>query len=775
MPPIQCDSVSALKHALDPLRVTIALPETEDSWEKIAKAIATLTALCNDSGACDFPSELIPSMRALSRPVTNAMISERTRLSGSAIDLVSALASGLGSSFEPLLQLYMPTILGLCTRSNKVFLKRANACLLAVIEGTQLPSIIPYLLESVKDKSATLRLAATEGVLVCLNCYNPPDLEKEARAREVESIIRTTARDANVDVRKASRKVFEAYKILLPGRVNDFISPLTPITKKYLDIKGPTAPSNTTTRPGISHTRSTPAELNLRPLLTAAASTVHIPSHTRSASSSALNTVKTTHPEPAKSTRRDMPPPDIIPVRPAPAPASRPPSRPVSQASSRSGDGPIRPRSAADAVLPHVQAAQPPRLNQSAGAPPLRRPPVRPPQQQDSAAARSGPIRPPGGFRQAAKPEAGAAPQRVTGGARRVPRPPTPEEPVAAAPAKRARPAQPEPAQRSTTAMEEPTAKRARTISRPARPTVAASNPEVSHKSTHSTTTGRTLTASTSSRPGVTKANEKAKPVAKPAAAASSSSSARAEPAKPRAGGATQPTLAQLARTKPLVTKKAEPAAPKASWGRPAVTKKASAPALKGKASAPALKGKSTAADKKPAVVVPASVPLPPSPVPEALEDEKEETPVPAAVVDVGEPADEEHIEEAQVDTPASASPTPDASESESSSRSESVEEPTVSLQTPPDSPSRPKNVQLPLDAMRTPVSALISSIEQGFLFSPASPLSPPQSYLNVPFPMRKNGEMVKGSIAPGLRAMKPLDTSADNSRSALSDVEGNR
>ena len=56
--------------------------------------------------------------------------------------------------------------------------------------------------------------------MACLNCYNPPDLEVPARAEDVEAVIKATARDSSADVRKSSRKVFEAYKILLPTRVN---------------------------------------------------------------------------------------------------------------------------------------------------------------------------------------------------------------------------------------------------------------------------------------------------------------------------------------------------------------------------------------------------------------------------------------------------------------------------------------------------------------------------------------------------------------------------
>jgi hypothetical protein len=159
-------------------------------------------------------------MRGLSRALNSAMNSARTKLSGAAIDLISSVASGLGPTFEPLLHLFFPSLLTLCTRSNKVFITRARTCIQTIIENTQLLPVLTYLTQSLKDKSVSLRLAASEGVLACMNCFNPPDLEKEARAREIESVIRVTAKDASADIRKTSRKIFEAYKVLLPNRVD---------------------------------------------------------------------------------------------------------------------------------------------------------------------------------------------------------------------------------------------------------------------------------------------------------------------------------------------------------------------------------------------------------------------------------------------------------------------------------------------------------------------------------------------------------------------------
>jgi hypothetical protein len=113
----------------------------------------------------------------------------------------------------------LPSVLQLSSRPNKVFTKRGAVCLTTIIEATQLPAILTSLASGVKDRSASLRLAVTKGTLTCLNCFDPSALEKEKRAKEIESIIKVTIRDANVDVRTAGRDVFRAYQMLMPARV----------------------------------------------------------------------------------------------------------------------------------------------------------------------------------------------------------------------------------------------------------------------------------------------------------------------------------------------------------------------------------------------------------------------------------------------------------------------------------------------------------------------------------------------------------------------------
>ena len=204
------------------MRPNIHLEETEETWDKIAKALQELIKICEDGAYDVAPSELVSSIKTSQRPIVSAMNSERTRLCMVPMDLLSTLASVMGTEFEQLLPLFMPTLLALCARTNKVIINRAKASILAIIQSAQLASVLTYFLQNIKDKSSTLKVVIAEGTLACLNSCNPPDFEKEARATEVESIIRITARDANADVRKISRKIFESYKILLPSRIQRY-------------------------------------------------------------------------------------------------------------------------------------------------------------------------------------------------------------------------------------------------------------------------------------------------------------------------------------------------------------------------------------------------------------------------------------------------------------------------------------------------------------------------------------------------------------------------
>ncbi|KDQ57562.1 hypothetical protein JAAARDRAFT_193867 [Jaapia argillacea MUCL 33604] len=728
---IPCDSATTLEHELISIRSTLVLPETEESWDKIAGGVSRLIALCR-GGACDFPTSLVSAIRELSRPLTTSLSSERSRLSGTAIDLVGVMAAGLSLSFEPLLPIFLPTILTLCTKPNKLAVTRARACLSTIIDSTRLPAILPFLLGAVKDKSASLRLTATESVLACMNCFNPPDLEREARARDIEAVIRTTATDASADVRKASRRVFEAYKIVLPLRVDQFTAPLTPTTRKYLDVQvkpisNHQAPTTSRPQSALSSRSGDVVREHRKPLSSSvrAAPSISRPTmHVRCQSSTTLlpsSNDRSVDPRGGSTTdggpliyNELMPPPPAVPSRP-PQPPRRVEAgaRRIAPSSSRDND-PTTQSSMTDGSTHPLSKSGLAQRPQAPALPGSSTGPTRASANLQPIPSAAGAKRPPATNIPNTKTGDLAAvdiAERQASGPRRVPRPidmdcdaakshPT----ISTDGSTQTKPLKPAPAPVALIKGQGTTSKciEVATTSKPANsvkpPTSAFASSGTSHSQIPTGITAR-----------------KGKLASKMEAN--------------RMGGITKPTASQLQRMKSIGVEKrqGERLAVKPTWGRSAVPKSSSG-------------GGSVTVSRKKAKPLPVTVPVEPSVLekdesdlnPEAVPLPPSPSPPIAASIVSGDTWDEqehqalENVEESTGSDDKAEFRTPDLPPTPV------AQDPAV-VHTPRPETTGERDVwfknEVDDSLVRTPISALVSSIERGFLFTPCSPLSPPEHY----------------------------------------------
>ncbi|KAG6813655.1 hypothetical protein H0H92_008892 [Tricholoma furcatifolium] len=747
-------SATDLNSRVDLLRPKITQPETEDSWEIISNNLKLLTDLCQNAGACDFPTELIAILRSLSRPITNSLSTERTRLSSVALDLISAVATGIGRSFKPLLPIFLPTLLSLCGRTNKVVITRSKVCITAIIESTQLPAILSYFVQSIEDKSTTIRLTAAEGTLTCVNCFNPPDLEQDARASEIETIMRMAMKDSQGDIRAIGRKLFEAYKLLLPQRTESFTGRLSPTTKKHLGIKPSSNPA--------SHEISNPKN-KLSSSTSALSSSRGHPGgnpviHSRSVSSSTLPPERRA-PTTAARQKTEMLPPAFVPVRPSTRTVS------VSRSTSTTES---RPR-VVSTTLPSRTASND------------QQPPARPNSATSNREIMQRPVPVPA--------PAVAGPS----GPRRVPLP--------------------DPAPKATGAV--------------ARAPVPAARPRiVSSASTTSQSDAKAIarvpaTAAASAAPmrEKLKAVPRTRDIRPPEPFRPSKSTDKPNP--PRTGGITQPTLAQIARAKAVAESKSSAAADASKQqtrGRSTATTKTSVPEkAKFKPTSSASKKPSVqpaqiplphsperpSAGGEKSTVQPTEVALPPSPVQSSVQDAEEESPM-LSLTPSTPPLQDEQVEVAELAeneetvTPCTiasvvvdSEPDPVIEGSETDAQVvEDDGETTIKVYAlhvseDVDHPATPSAL-IPAEdifdaSLKTPISTLLSSIERGFLYSPSSPMSPAQSYLNRVDPMQMGFSMPMGdSAGQPLKASEGLKSfmfgvgfgREENVRPALGNVE---
>ncbi|KAF7315328.1 TOG domain-containing protein [Mycena indigotica] len=642
----------SIRDHIDSLAHNLSLTETEETWDTILRAINSLSLACANTDSYD-PTDLVSAIRPLYRPIINAMNSERGRLSGAAIDLVGILASSLGVAFDPLLHHLFPVLLALSSRTSKVTMTRARTCILTVIDATQLPTILSYLLQSAADKSISLRVTVVESTLACLNCFNPPDLEKESKAKEIEAIIRVAARDASGDVRKVGRKMFDAYKILLPDRVERFIAPLSPTSRKYLDIQP---------KPSSSKTLGVPMK---QPQL-----------------SSSTSAMKPSTLDKAKTHMRSASSPAVAPQI----------TRPVAQ--------PERPKP--------VEVVVPPKVTGT--IPPSRHAPSKSTLERKRVISMS------------------AARTRIETDSTTQPIPTTSQPVRRVVPAQQAVPVVVTGPQRILISDSKPLDKagphRGRVISSVSTPALRIAStappppkPTVTKPALRSTTT----TAGPSS---------KRVPVSQLKSSPQKTVSKHKEPVK---NSLMKPTLAQLARAK-------------------AIEKRVAAVAT----------GEPSRAERR----APRKAPLPSRKVNKpVVEKEKEPSQV---IAEEEAPADEPENAEKTDEQPAAE----DKLQEDEEIPKVSVE--SLDLATPPRTGAAPN-----ISVNKTPISELLLSIERGFLFTPSAPLSPPDSYLNlppvgaaIPFPIPTtwpHATQQQTSLKP-FEVVRQLD-----SRKALGNVETNK
>ncbi|BGP33245.1 hypothetical protein JCM10296v2_005039 [Rhodotorula toruloides] len=255
---VPINSPADLRHEVDALLAVLQLNETEDTWEKINKALKRFQAVVR-GGACRFTDEFVAAMRdpRMAKGVCRSLTTERGALSGTALEMVAS-CTRLGPSFAPLLAVYLPSVLRLFARPNKVYVTRAASTAASIIRNTRLGEVLRFIVLEWRNeggKSASFREQAAAAVAVVLGCDTGSlAVEKDSLERRIEDlewVIKTGAVGREVTVRADMKKCWEVYRREWPDRVASFTAPMTPTIRKYLkvDQMHTSAPSTSSAHP----------------------------------------------------------------------------------------------------------------------------------------------------------------------------------------------------------------------------------------------------------------------------------------------------------------------------------------------------------------------------------------------------------------------------------------------------------------------------------------------------------------------------------------------
>ncbi|CAJ0751179.1 7867_t:CDS:2 [Entrophospora sp. SA101] len=207
--------------------------ESESNWEKFDKAFKQLIEITRE-GISDYEKPFISGIKSLKQPIQNSILTDRTRLSGTATEFVEEISNALGPKFDLLAELFVPNILKICSRTNKLFVARAQKCLETIIRKSKLFSLLPRFKEAIQSQNKQLKTSIAELTLTILET-DVTGLEDYIE--DVESIVCQGIMDSTPAVRTASKKSFEIYKLKFDSRVEEFIAGLPFIAKKNLGIQ----------------------------------------------------------------------------------------------------------------------------------------------------------------------------------------------------------------------------------------------------------------------------------------------------------------------------------------------------------------------------------------------------------------------------------------------------------------------------------------------------------------------------------------------------------
>ncbi|SCV73472.1 BQ2448_7398 [Microbotryum intermedium] len=243
-------SPAQLDHELTLLQSALTQPETEHTWENIDRAVKRFQAVVR-GGAYKFTDEFIRRFRdkAISNGIIRSLATERTRLSASTLDLIAS-CTRLHAHFQPLLTTYLSPLLRLLCRTNKLYISRALATLHGIIKHTLLVDILKFIVIEWKlesGKSSSFRIAVAEAISTMLGAGTAelvvPKEAFDKRVEELEWVIRIGATDREPKVRGEIKKCWNVYKREWPERVAQFTAPMTPISRKYLNVAAVGGPS----------------------------------------------------------------------------------------------------------------------------------------------------------------------------------------------------------------------------------------------------------------------------------------------------------------------------------------------------------------------------------------------------------------------------------------------------------------------------------------------------------------------------------------------------
>jgi hypothetical protein len=177
--------------------------EDEVTWSKINALFEKIVqSLCTQ----DECRRLLTKFESL---LIRSLLSERSRLSGTAISLLKRVLLILGCEF-PRPERYLEPLIKLCGRSNRVFSLRGLGALAEMSKYVPYSKCMPFYREHSNSLSKSVRLSVFKSIESFL--AHKADIKEDQRKELLRFVVKG-AGDANSEVRELCRRINGVYSI----------------------------------------------------------------------------------------------------------------------------------------------------------------------------------------------------------------------------------------------------------------------------------------------------------------------------------------------------------------------------------------------------------------------------------------------------------------------------------------------------------------------------------------------------------------------------------
>lgn len=200
--------------------------ESEKNWLPREKSILKLRSLLRGNAPNDYPQVMITAIKEIAEGICKGLLSLRTTLNVNSCQLVKDMTFIFGDDFDPLAEVFFPTLMRLCSATKHLTTTNAHVVVCAILSNCAFhPRLMHKIVVASSDKSATTRSYSAFWMQIMILRFS--DTEQQKVVVDVaEKVLPKLLSDPSSQVRQAAKEAYKKYNEFLPQHANELLKGL---------------------------------------------------------------------------------------------------------------------------------------------------------------------------------------------------------------------------------------------------------------------------------------------------------------------------------------------------------------------------------------------------------------------------------------------------------------------------------------------------------------------------------------------------------------------